>query len=59
MLYSLGERQIYEGKDPSFLVTRLRPNLSYNFKLQVFTEGDDSPFSDFALATTEESGKNF
>ncbi|XP_072015377.1 uncharacterized protein [Amphiura filiformis] len=51
----MGASKIYEGKELDFTVTRLRPNMPYNFKIQVFTEQDDSPMSDFVTATTEES----
>ncbi|XP_022088971.1 uncharacterized protein LOC110978344 isoform X2 [Acanthaster planci] len=46
---------IYEGKSLSHLVTGLRADTRYSFRLQLSTEGDDSPLSEVTLATTEES----
>ena len=31
--------------------------MPYKFKIQLYTEGDDSPMSELATAVTEESGK--
>ncbi|XP_071801751.1 uncharacterized protein [Asterias amurensis] len=46
---------IYEGKSTSHLVTHLRADTQYAFSLQLSTEGDDSPISDVAIATTDEA----
>ena len=52
---SLDSRIVYEGQSVSHLVTGLRADSQYSFRLQLSTEGDDSPLSDIATATTEES----
>ncbi|XP_038045583.1 fibronectin type III domain-containing protein 1-like isoform X2 [Patiria miniata] len=46
---------LYDGKSLSHLVTGLRADTQYSFRLQLSTEGDDSPLSEVAVATTEES----
>ncbi|XP_077986413.1 uncharacterized protein LOC144440857 [Glandiceps talaboti] len=47
-------RCVYHGQETSCEVADLRPYTKYSFKLQTCTDGDSSPLSEVAMATTEE-----
>ncbi|XP_033764202.1 uncharacterized protein LOC117345255 isoform X3 [Pecten maximus] len=46
---------IFTGKELEFDISGLQPCTQYSYKLRAYTEGDESPFSDFAVIVTEES----
>ncbi|OWF39496.1 Usherin [Mizuhopecten yessoensis] len=46
---------IFTGKELEFEISGLQPCTQYSYKLRAYTEGDESPFSDFAVIVTEES----
>ncbi|XP_041370991.1 uncharacterized protein LOC121384598 [Gigantopelta aegis] len=46
---------VYTGKECCCDVDNLAPFTPYSFKLRAFTEGDESPFSDYVSVTTEEA----
>lgn len=48
-------KKIFEGLETVQLVSGLRPFTKYAFKLQVHTEGDDSPHSNESFAQTEDA----
>ncbi|XP_033096013.1 uncharacterized protein LOC117100434 isoform X3 [Anneissia japonica] len=45
---------LYKGANTSFLATNLKPNHLYYLKLQLTTDGDESPLSDVVEVATEE-----
>ncbi|ESP04761.1 hypothetical protein LOTGIDRAFT_155985 [Lottia gigantea] len=49
-----GNHSVYKGSSCTCTVESLQPNAKYSFKLQCFTENDESPFSDSVFATTLE-----
>ncbi|XP_071501940.1 uncharacterized protein [Diadema antillarum] len=53
-LYRDGKK-IYKGDETCQLVSNLRPFTKYSFKLQVHTEGDDSPHSNESFAKTQDA----
>ncbi|XP_030853426.1 uncharacterized protein LOC581522 isoform X3 [Strongylocentrotus purpuratus] len=48
-------KQVYHGPDTVQLVSNLRPFTKYSFKLQIHTEGDDSPHSNDCVAKTQDA----
>nr|XP_006819045.1 PREDICTED: uncharacterized protein LOC102807909 [Saccoglossus kowalevskii] len=49
-----GKKVVYQGQELSCVVSGLIPDKQYTIKLQTYTEGDNSPLSEPAVATTEE-----
>ncbi len=49
-------RPMWRGADTQCTLSNLSPNTVYSFKLRASTEGDDSPLSEVAMVTTDETG---
>ncbi|KAK3601002.1 hypothetical protein CHS0354_008111 [Potamilus streckersoni] len=50
-----GIKCLYTGKESECEIKDLIPSTQYSFKIRAYTEGDESPFSDLVIITTEES----
>ncbi|XP_063966390.1 uncharacterized protein LOC129277460 isoform X2 [Lytechinus pictus] len=48
-------KQVYHGPETVQLISGLRPFTKYTFKLQLHTEGDDSPHSNDSTAKTQDA----
>lgn len=52
-----GTKCVYSGPDLQCEVNSLSPNTAYSFKVQAFTEVEETAFSEPTVVTTEEDSK--